>query len=66
MKTAEELASRADVVCISGEPDALCTALAINATIKKKTICFVIDPRPMKIRMKNPFRTLKIVNIWDG
>ena len=63
MKTAEELVSRVDVVCISGEPDALCTALAINATIQKKMICFVIDPRPMKVRIKEPFQTLKIVNI---
>ncbi|MFB0523021.1 MAG: FtsX-like permease family protein [Candidatus Bathyarchaeia archaeon] len=63
MKTAEELVSRADVVCVSGEPDALCTALAINAMMQKKTICFVVDPRPMKVRMKDPFQTLKIVNI---
>ena len=63
MKTAEELVSRADVVCISGEPDALCTALAINATTNKKMICYVVDPRPMELRMKDPFRILKIVNI---
>jgi len=63
MKTAEELASRADVVCISGEPDTLCTALAINATIQKKMICLVIDPRPMKVRMKDSFQNLKIVNV---
>ena len=63
MKTAEELASRADIICISGEPDALCTALAINAKTRKKTICFVVDPRPTKVRMKDPFQILKVVNL---
>ena len=63
MKAAEELVSRADIVCVSGGPDALCTALAINAKIQKKTMCFVVDPRPMKLRMEDPFQVLKVVNM---
>ncbi len=66
MKTAEELVSRADVVCISGEPAALCAALAVSATIRRKMRCFVTDPRPMEVRMKNPFQSLKIVNVYDS
>ncbi|MFB0523027.1 MAG: FtsX-like permease family protein [Candidatus Bathyarchaeia archaeon] len=63
IKTAEELVSRADVVCISGGPDAVCTALAMSATLHRKMICSVVDPRPMKLRMKDLFRNLKIVNV---
>ena len=63
METAEDLASRADVVCISGEPDALCTALAVKAKTQRKTICFVVDPRPTEVRKRNPFEVLKIVNV---
>lgn len=63
MKAAEELVSRADVVCVSGKPAALCTALAVNAKIQKKRTCFVVDPRPVKLRMEDPFQVLKVVNI---
>ncbi len=63
MKAAEELVSRADVICISGEPAALSSALAMNAARQNKITCYVIDPRPKKQRMKNPYETLKIVNV---
>jgi len=63
MKTAEELVSNADVVCVSGEPDALCTALAIEATTQKKSTCFVVDPRPTDVRKQNPFEILEVVNV---
>jgi len=63
MEIAEELVSRADVVCVSGESEVLCTALAISATIQKKMMCSIVDPRPVKVRMKDPFRNLKIVNL---
>jgi len=63
MKTAEELVSRADVICISGEPASLSSALAINAARQNKITCYVIDPRPKKQRMKNPYESLKIVNV---
>jgi len=66
MKTAEELVSRADTVCISGGPDALCAALAISATKHKKMMCSVIDSGPSKARVEDPFRNLKIVNIQLG
>ena len=63
MKAAKELVTRANIVCVSGGPDALCTALAINAKIQKKTMCFVIDPRPMRARTDDPFQVLKVVNM---
>ncbi len=63
MKTTEELVSRADVICISGEPAALSSALAMNAARQNKIICHVVDPRPKKQRMKNPYEDLKIVNV---
>ena len=63
MKTAEELVSRADVVCISGEPAALSSALAMNAARQNKITCYVVDPRPKEQRMKNPYESLKIVNV---
>jgi len=63
MKAAEEVVSRADVVCISGEPAALSSALAVNAEKQKKIKCYVVDSRPKKERIKNPFKPLKIVNV---
>lgn len=39
VKESGELISRVDVVCISGEPAVLCTALAINATKERKMTC---------------------------
>ncbi|MDH5795447.1 MAG: hypothetical protein OEZ24_04990, partial [Candidatus Bathyarchaeota archaeon] len=66
MKTAEDFVSRADIICVSGKPEALCTALAVNAETQRKTTCFVVDPRPMKARMKDPFQILKMVNIMRG
>ena len=63
MNTAEDLASRADVVCISGGPDALCTALAIEAKTHGKMICFVVDPRPTEMRKRKPFEVLRLVNV---
>ena len=63
MKIAEELVSRVDIVCISGQPNALCTALAVNATLQKKMICYVIDKRSLAVRMKDPFQILRIVDV---
>jgi ABC-type lipoprotein release transport system permease subunit len=48
MKTAKELVSKADIICISGEPAMLSSALAMNAAIQNKITCYVIDPRPKK------------------
>ena len=63
MKTAEELVSRADVICISGEPASLSSALAMNAARQNKITCYVIDPRSNEQRIRNPYESLKIVNV---
>ncbi|MBS7615329.1 hypothetical protein KEJ18_06345 [Candidatus Bathyarchaeota archaeon] len=63
MKVAEEIVSRADVVCISGEPPSVVSALATYAARNKKIECYVVDKRPMEVRMKYPFQELKIENI---
>jgi hypothetical protein len=63
MKIAGQLVSRADVICISGEPAALSSALAMNAARQNKITCYVVDPRPKEQRMKNPYESLKIVNV---
>jgi len=67
MKTAGEIVSRADVVCVSGEPASLSSALAMNAARQNKITCYVIDPRPKEQRMMKPYETLKIVNVtWEN
>ena len=62
MKAIKDSVSRADIVCVSGDHSMLCSALAIEAVKQKKTICYVIDDRPIEKRMKNPFQDLKIVS----
>ncbi len=62
-KVADEIVSNVDVVCISGGPNAVNTALALSAVKQKKMICYVVDPRPPKERVSKPFQILKIVNI---
>ncbi|RJS92616.1 hypothetical protein CW705_02630 [Candidatus Bathyarchaeota archaeon] len=63
IKKAEEIVSRADVICVSGKPAALCMALAINAAKQKKMICYVLDDRPEKERLKNPYEELEVINV---
>lgn len=63
MKVAEEVVSRADVICVSGEPPAILSALATYAARQKKIACYVVDRRPIEARMKNPFQDLKIENV---
>jgi len=63
MKVAEDVVSRADVVCISGEPTAVISALATYAARNKKIECYVVDKRPLEARMLNPFQELKIENV---
>ena len=63
MKVAEEVVSRADVVCVSGEPSAVVSALATYAARNKKIECYVVDKRPLEARMRNPFQELKIENV---
>ncbi len=63
MKVAEEVVSRADVICVSGEPPAIISALATYAAKHKKIACYVVDRRPIEARMKNPFQDLKIENV---
>ena len=64
MKAVNDLVSRADIVCVSGENATLCTALAIEAVRQKKIICYVVDDRPVEERMKNPFKDLKILSLF--
>jgi ABC-type lipoprotein release transport system permease subunit len=63
IKCTEDVVSRADVVCISGETDTFTTSLALNAQKKGKIICYVIDPRSLEEREKDPFKNLKIITI---
>jgi len=63
MKIAEDIVSRVDVVCISGEPSSISSSLAMSALKQKKMICYVIDPLPPEERMKRPFEVLKVVNL---
>jgi len=63
IKKAEEIVSKADVICVSGKPAALCMALAINAAKQKKMICYVLDDRPEKERLKNPYEELEVINV---
>jgi len=63
LKAAEEIVMKADVVCVSGKPEAITSALALAASKHNKMICYVVDPRPEKERMRRPFETLKIVNL---
>jgi ABC-type lipoprotein release transport system permease subunit len=63
MKAAEEIVSRANVVCISGEPAAVCTALAMYASKQRKLMCYVIDPRAPEERLTHPYEDLKIINV---
>jgi len=60
MKVAEDVVSRADVVCVSGELPAITSSLATYAAKQKKIACYVVDRRPMEARMKNPFQDLRI------
>jgi len=64
IKAVKDLISRADIVCVSGEHNMLCTALAIEAVRQKKIICYVVDDRPIEERMKNPFQNLKILSLF--
>jgi len=66
MKAVKDLISRADIVCVSGEHATLCTALAIEAVRQKKTICYVVDNRPVEERMKNPFQDLKVLSFYSN
>jgi translation initiation factor 2B subunit (eIF-2B alpha/beta/delta family) len=63
MKVAEEVVSRADVICVSGEPPAVISALATYAARRKKIACYVVDRRPVEARMLKPFQDLKIENV---
>lgn len=63
METAEELVSRADVICISGEPAELSTALAMNAAKQKKITCYVVDRRPEQDRIRSPYENSEIVTV---
>jgi len=60
IKVAEDVVSRADVVCVSGEPPAITSSLATYAAKQKKIACYVVDRRPTEVRMKNPFQDLRI------
>ena len=63
IKAIKDSVSRADIVCISGDHAILCAALAMEATKQRKTICYVIDNRPIEERMRNPFQDLKVVSL---
>jgi len=63
MKTAEKIVSQANVVCVSDGPNAVCVALTITAKKQNKRIFYVIDTRPQEIRMKDPFKVSKIVDV---
>jgi hypothetical protein len=63
MKVAEEVVSRADVICVSGEPPSVISALATQAARHKKIACYMVDKRPMEARVLNPFQDLKIENV---
>jgi hypothetical protein len=63
MKVADEVVSRADVICVSGEPPAVISALATYAARHKKIACYVVDRRPVEARMLKPFQDLKIENV---
>jgi ABC-type lipoprotein release transport system permease subunit len=64
MKKAEEVVSKADVICISGDQSTLCTALAVNAAKQqKKMICYVVDERPPEEREKNPYQDLEVISL---
>jgi hypothetical protein len=63
VKVAEDVVSRADVICVSGEPPAIISTLATYAAKHKKIACYVVDRRPIEARMKNPFQDLKIENV---
>ena len=66
MKNIKDLVSRADIVCVSGENATLCTALAMEAVKQNKIICYVIDDRPVVERIKDPFKSLKIVSFTSS
>jgi len=63
MKAAKSVVSEADIVCISGENPSICSALTMESVKQKKTICYVIDNRPVKERERKPFQELKIVTL---
>ena len=63
MEAAKNLVSRADIVCISGENASICSALTMESVKQKKTICYVVDNRPVEERMKKPFQELKIITL---
>jgi len=62
-KKAEEMVSRVNVVCLSGGPNSICAALAMNAVKQDKMMCHVVDSRSQEEQMANPFHVLKVVNI---
>jgi len=63
MKIVKDLVSRTDIVCISGENATLCAVLAMEAVKQNKIICHVIDDRSVVERIKDPFKSLKIVTL---
>ena len=63
MKAAKSVVSEADIVCISGENPSICSALTMESVKQKKTICYVIDNRPVEERERKPFQELKIVTL---
>ncbi|RJS85055.1 FtsX-like permease family protein [Candidatus Bathyarchaeota archaeon] len=63
LKVAEEIVKKVDVVCVSGKPEAISSALSIAASRQNKMMCYVVDNRPEEARLRNPFQTLKIVNV---
>ncbi|RJS85360.1 FtsX-like permease family protein [Candidatus Bathyarchaeota archaeon] len=62
IKTVKEMVSRANVVCVSGEDATLCSALAMEAVKQNKTVCYVIDDRPIEERIRDPFKDLEIIS----
>lgn len=60
VRMAEDLVSKAGIVCISGDSAAICVALALAATKLKKTMCHVITSDQGS---RNPFQVSKVVTM---
>ena len=66
LKTVENLVSKVDIVCLSGDDVTLSTVLAIEAARQNKTVCYVMENRPVEERIKEPFKELEVRTVFLG
>lgn len=63
LRKAEVIVRESNVVCITGDSAAPCTALAITALEQKRMMCYITDLRSPEEQAAHPFKMLNVMSV---